>query len=118
MREIHILGDDTGESLYATRDFKAGETVLVFPDAEFQEQRDRYTVEHPSGGHFYHPLLAKCAHSCDPNCIVSFEQMALIAVRPIRAQERVSFDYGTTEKEFTHPFRCLCAASRCRGWIG
>jgi hypothetical protein len=113
-----VRKDATGESLYATRAYGPGDVVFQFEEVEWRPQRDRHTVQHPTGGHIFHPVLAKTAHSCEPNCSVSFPNRAMVAIRSIAAGEAVTFDYETTERWFSHPFWCVCGVRRCRGRIG
>lgn len=59
-------------------------------------------------------------HSCDPNCeVVVGEDLAvgLVARRPIRAGESLTFDYDTTEDDLRGVrggFACECGAPCCR----
>ncbi|MCR9245872.1 MAG: SET domain-containing protein-lysine N-methyltransferase [bacterium] len=54
-------------------------------------------------------------HSCDANCVL--HHRVLVAVRPIRAGEPVTFDYDTNEWQMSDPFDCCCGAPMCRGRI-
>lgn len=45
-------------------------------------------------------------HSCDPNA--ALVGLNLVALRPIRQWEEVTFDYNTTEYEMSTPFACNC----------
>ena len=109
--------DPTGQSLYAARCYRPGEPVLRFDHISWRPARDRYTVQHPGGGHIFHPVLAKVAHACDPNCRVSFRDRALVAIKDILPGQAITFDYKTTESRLSYPFQCLCGSSLCRGWI-
>lgn len=109
--------DDTGEALYAARAYWPADVVLKFDRLTWRPNRDRYTVQHPGGGHIFHPDLAKVTHGCEPNCRVSFLDRALIATRAILPGEPITFDYKTTESRLSHPFQCLCGSPHCRGWI-
>jgi hypothetical protein len=102
----------------AARAYRPGDVVFSFDEVEWRPQRDRDTVQHRHGGHIFHPLLARTAHSCDPNCCVSFPTSSMVAIRPIEAGEVISYDYETTETWFSHPFWCQCGSRRCRGRIG
>jgi uncharacterized protein len=113
---VEVKRDRTGSSLYAVRPFAAGETVFAFERVTWGE-RDSHTVEHPNGGHFRDPVLIHTAHSCAPNCRVSFEAMSMVALREIAVGEAISFDYATTESAITQAFDCLCGAPSCRGRI-
>ena len=119
MSTAHLLlrKDLTGEALYATRAYWPEDEVLRFDRLVWRPVRDRYTVQHPSGGHIFHPTLAKVSHACEPNCRVSFRERALVAVTPILPGEAITFDYQSTESRLSHPFQCLCGSPRCRGWI-
>jgi hypothetical protein len=109
---------DSDETVHATRAYRPGDVVFRFDEVEWRPQRDRHTVEHPAGGHFYHLLLSRTEHSCEPNCCVSLPDRVMVAIRPIEAGEAISYDYETTESWFSHPFWCRCGARRCRGRIG
>ena len=110
---------DAGDPpLRAAHAYRPGDVVFRFDEVEWRQQRDRDTVQHLGGGHVFHPLLARTAHSCEPNCCVSFPTHAVVAIRPIELGEVISYDYETTETWFSHPFWCLCGSRRCRGRIG
>ncbi|MGA0601890.1 hypothetical protein ACO2Q3_14380 [Caulobacter sp. KR2-114] len=110
--EIRHIG--TGEALYATRAFAAGEPIFTFDHISWRPRRDRYTVQTPDGQHLYDPILARVAHACDPNGRPSFRLMALVARRDIAPGALISFDYLTTEAEIADPFDCRCGAPACR----
>ena len=113
-----IKRDATGEALYATRRFEAGEAVFQCRRVTWRAQRDRHTFEDPSGHHFFDPILAKTAHGCDPNCRLAFDLLAIIARRDIAVGERIAIDYEKTEGAVRYPFDCVCGAPTCRGRIG
>jgi hypothetical protein len=104
--------------LHAERGYRPGDVVFRFDDGALRSQRDHETVQHPGGRHVFHPMLARTAHSCEPNCCVSFPISSMVAVRTIEAGEAITYDYETTETWFSHPFWCRCASRRCRGRIG
>jgi hypothetical protein len=57
-------------------------------------------------------------HSCDPNTGVvdnEFGGYDFVALREIRADEELTWDYETTEYESIAVGRCLCGAAACRG---
>ncbi len=115
---LFLKEDATGQALYAARTYRPGEIVVDFVEVDWRPKRDRYTVEHPSGLHLHHPVLASVSHSCDPNCQIDLNGRVLVALKTIAAGEAISFDYQTTERRFAYPFDCLCGFSGCRGRIG
>jgi SET domain-containing protein len=110
--------DSAGETVYAARAYRPGDVVFRFDDVEWRQQRDCDTVEHPGGGHVFNFMLARTAHSCEPNCCISFPTNSMAAIRPINAGEAITCDYESTETWFSHPFWCQCGSRRCRGRIG
>ena len=112
---VRRVGAD--ETLVAVRAFEAGEPVFAFAHVTWRGERDALTVEDPRGRHVFDPLLARVAHSCDPNCRPSFDLMALIARRDISPGETLAFDYLATESALCAPFDCGCGARACRGRI-
>lgn len=115
---LMLRKDRAGEKLYAARGYRAGERVLELDEVEWRPERDRETVEHPFGGHLYHPVLAKAAHACAPNCRIDFAGRALLASKPIAPGDLITIDYQSTDRRITRPFDCHCGAPRCRGRIG
>lgn len=67
----------------------------------------------PSGG-----LDDYVNHSCDPNAMVLVSDVGveLRAMRPIRPDEEITFDYSTTstEPEGEWSMDCLCGTNFCR----
>lgn len=55
-------------------------------------------------------------HSCLPNSGF-IDDVALIALGPIKAGEEIRFDYSTTMLERHWELDCLCGAPNCRGVI-
>ena len=115
---LMIRRDATGEALYATRRFEAGETVFECRRITWRVAADHYTFELPSGCHLFDPILAKTAHGCDPNSRLATDVMAVIARRDIARGERITIDYEKTQGAIAFPFDCVCGAPTCRGRIG
>ncbi|WCJ43491.1 Histone-lysine N-methyltransferase ASHH2 [Euphorbia peplus] len=63
-------------------------------------------------------------HSCDPNCrtekwVVNGEIcIGLFALRDIKKDEEVTFDYNYVRVFGAAAKKCYCGASNCRGYIG
>jgi hypothetical protein len=113
-----VRRDDTGLALYAGRAYAPGEVVFDFKNISWSTDRDKFTVEHTSGAHLFHPLLAKSSHGCDPNGRLDIRGRVMVAIRPIAAGDRIAIDYAATERRISHPFACLCRSANCRGRIG
>lgn len=55
-------------------------------------------------------------HSCDPNAGLH-GQIFLVAMRDIKAEEQVCFDYAMVIHLATYRFPCRCGSSCCRGVV-
>jgi SET domain-containing protein len=58
-------------------------------------------------------------HSCDPNCEVAGKGLKLwiFALRDIKKNEELSYDYGFGYDEDFKQFPCRCGAKNCCGYI-
>jgi len=111
-----------GEGVFATREFRAGETVIV----GVVERRAAVNGAHstqvgPGEWVLLAGLCTKANHSCDPNCGVRLNRSGapdLIARRAVRAGDEISFDYAMRNWTIEHfPRRCACGAPGCRGAV-
>ncbi len=125
-----------GRGAYAVAPFGAGDVVYDWtgcrlytrdqlPDP-YPEGEDKYLQvaddvyvgpygvpdEHDEPGDFIN-------HACDPNCRIEVDlpRIRLVALRPIRAGEEVTFDYAATMSNDPWTLDCKCGSPRCRGRI-
>jgi uncharacterized protein len=54
-------------------------------------------------------------HSCDPNCGFQ-DSFKIVAMRKIKKDEEVSFDYAMCETSF-YEIKCKCGSQICRGKV-
>ena len=121
---IKVAPCDVGLGIYAIRDFKAGERILIFKgsriDADdpihktpggsnlLQTGRRTYILPLPPG------LYAN--HSCNPNAgILNGRQ--LVTILPIAEGEEIRFDYSTTIFDDSWKMDCACGELNCRGVV-
>jgi hypothetical protein len=117
--------DKPGRGVFAVEPLRAGELVSVWggrivPRAEAEglaPEIRRYVVQ-VEEAQFLAPLEPLDAaelinHCCQPNCGLS-GQIALVALRPIRPGEEITFDYGTTDSSEFLCFSVSCGKSPCR----
>lgn len=113
-RRVKIETNEYGMGTIAARDINTGELILrikgiVVPAA------DRYTIQINDETHIFPDEDAGryLNHSCDPNARIDFSEWMLLAARPIRAGDEVTFNYLTSEWDMAEPFTCGCRADRC-----
>ena len=62
-------------------------------------------------------IAAFINHSCDPNCEADEidDRVFIRAMRNIRADEELSYDYNLYDGDIEDPAQCHCGARHCRG---
>jgi len=115
---------EVGRGLYVTRDFLAGEEILVFHGRRIDftatlAKGDRECDAFQIGPDLYLDLVPPGVyinHSCEPNTGVR-DDVRLVALRDLREGEEIRYDYSTTMDEDHWTLECLCGAPSCRGVI-
>jgi len=111
-----------GEGIFATKPFKAGETVMAGRIEKVLEKNDSHATQ--IGEHTYvrfAGLFIKPNHSCSPCCGVKVNEVgdhALVAMKDISIDEEITFDYAM--RNYTigfFPGNCACGSQQCRGQI-
>ena len=111
-----------GDGVFATRSFRAGETVLVgIIERWFNENHSHATQIDASTYVQLSGLAPKVNHSCDPNCGVRVNDRGapdLVARRLIAAGEEITFDYAMRNYSIEHfPAECGCGSPLCRRFV-
>lgn len=127
--DLEIRGTpDKGVGVFTTRPFSLLEVVLRFEGPRLKrsqlplfipDEEDHYLQVGPDD---YLGPSGKVDdfvnHSCLPNCgvvIVEDGMPLLVALRPLRSGEELTFDYSTTSTDIdTWSLTCLCGTPVCR----
>lgn len=117
----------SGNGIYALQPIIKGELVAVFggvvyeweafihlPERErslcIQVEERLFLVPRPIGEGDY------VNHSCNPNAGLS-GQIGLVAMRVIKPNEEVCFDYAMSDTMPYDEFNCGCGSANCRGKV-
>ncbi len=115
-----------GRAVFATRDIERGELIAVWggrvvTERELSELPDRRRLAIQIDERLF--LLSDVEgpadwfnHSCAPNAGVR-GQVSLVAMRPIRRGEEITYDYAMTDGSAYDEFDCACGATGCRGRV-
>jgi hypothetical protein len=111
-----------GDGVFATRFFRAGETVAV--GVIEQKLSENHSHASQLGEHDYvlHAgLISKFNHSCNPNCGIRLNALGghdFIAMRDIEPNEETTFDYAMRNYRIDNfSGHCTCGEQDCRGSI-
>lgn len=114
VREI----EPKGKGVFAAIDFAKGETVLVGRKVRVLPQRTPHSIQMDFD---LHVLIDEPAvlinHCCQPNTGVRNNQWGgydFVALVDIGAGDEITFDYETTETEFSARFQAACDVPECR----
>ncbi len=125
---VEVSPANGSHRLTALRPMPAG-TVILAVSGVFVDRPSKYSIQVDDNLHIeassgqLSPPDQGCHpwrflnHSCDPNAILVGLQ--LIAIKPVRPGDEITFDYNTTEYEMATPFTCRCGscgASVIRGF--
>jgi SET domain-containing protein len=108
-----------GRGVFAARDFKKGETVLVWcpklislDEAESLSEAEKNFLIKGSKNLLMQPPERYVNHSCEPNTEVV--NNSDVALRDIKTGEEITSDYASTTSV---TFRCHCGSKNCRDLI-
>jgi len=124
--QITVKCVDGEYQVIALADLEPGTTILEV-EGPVVARPSRYSIQVGPQAHV-HPPVSECFevdldhhqwrfmnHHCAPNA--TLRGRTLVAARPIRRGDEVTFDYHTTEYELASPFACTCDATDCLGVI-
>lgn len=135
-RNWRVLPRPEGDyGLFATRDIRAGEPILVFEEQPHHLVTRRHVEERWHGtrrewfDRYAWPLSDEVwvtwspdpeewrpvNHACDPSAWL--RGLDVVARREIRAGEEITLEYATFYDDRMPDFACDCGAPRCRGIV-
>jgi hypothetical protein len=113
----HDDSEIAGIGVFAGRNYRKGDVIWtlagpVRTDSQTGEDPDYVGI---GPGLWIDPArpLDKLNHCCEPNAAFG-RKRDLIALRPIREGEEITFDYSTTEVDPDWSMRCGCGTASCR----
>lgn len=106
----------TGQhSLHALVPFKKGALICQFAAGEVFTTPNYLTVQRAENEHItlVPEFLQYTNHSCSPNIFFDTDNMEIVAIKDIAANDELSFFYPSTELEMAQPFICFCGSRDC-----
>ena len=103
--------------LVANEDIAKGEPVFSCRPDEITRERTWRTIQIDFNRHLKNDLLDYVDHSCDPNSVFDVDRLAMVALKPIRKGEAITFFYPGAEVELAMDFDCHCGSRDCIGHV-
>ena len=120
--------------MYASKDIKSGTKIIQYKgkiisvketerNPKFDNDKSIYlfnlTKKYDLDGDFKYNTARLINHSCDPNCEVDGVGLKLwiYAVKDIKKNEELTYDYGFSFDKDYKDFPCRCGAKKCVGFI-
>lgn len=106
-------------ALFALRSYQSGAIIADFSAGTIAAEPTYLTVQVSIGKHItlQPEFLQYINHSCDPNVFFNTTTMQLLALKPLKVDEELTFFYPSTEWEMTQSFKCYCGSNVCIGNI-
>lgn len=106
-------------SLKALTAFKKGQVIHPFTYGKVHKSPNYLTVQLGEQRHIeLAPAFLECInHSCDPNVCFDTTLMQVIALKPIKKGEELTYFYPSTEWDMDQSFICNCNTTQCLGVI-
>jgi len=120
--------------LYANRNIKKGTKIIQYRGKlisikksevhpKFDNEKAIYLFninkKYDLDGDFKFNIARLINHSCEPNCEVIGKGLKIwvFAIRDIKKDEELSYDYGFSYDENYKDFPCRCGSKKCVGYI-
>jgi len=122
------------QGLYAAKNIKAGTRIIFYKGKiitkKETERNPKYdndkaiylfnlNSKYDLDGDFKYNTARLINHSCNPNCEVSGTGLKIwvFAIRDIKKNEELTYDYGFGFDEGYKDFPCRCKSKNCVGYI-
>jgi SET domain len=117
--EIRVDPITSHRSLFSMKAFKPEEPIVGFIARATHTTPNYLTVQISDNVHIeLLPECLECAnHSCEPNCFFNTTTMELMAIKPIKKGDELTFFYPSAEWDMDRSFDCLCGNENCIGVI-
>jgi hypothetical protein len=117
--EVRRRNTNDQNALFALRSYRAGEVIADFSAGTISAEPTYLTVQVGLRKHItlQPEFLQYINHSCDPNVFFDTTTMQLVALKPLKPEEEMTFFYPSTEWKMIQTFQCYCGSSHCLGEI-
>lgn len=117
--EIRIDPITSARSLFSMKEFKPEEPIVGFIARATYTTPNYLTVQIKDDVHIeLLPECLECAnHSCEPNCFFNTTTMELVAIKPVKKGDELTFFYPSAEWDMNQAFQCNCGNKECVGMI-
>ncbi len=106
-------------ALLGTAHFSQGDILCAFSARETLAEPNHLTIQLDENRHIHldPEILQYINHSCDPTVSFDVTRMALVALKPLRPDDELTFFYPSTEWSMARPFVCYCRSAACIGKV-
>ncbi len=115
-KKVEIKETNKGKGIFANKKIGKYERILEF-EKNFVTKPSNFTLRIAENIH----QISKdpCAkenfvnHSCEPNAYINFKDLSLKALRNIKPDEEIAYNYLTVDWDDEDIFECKCRAKNC-----
>lgn len=115
MDTYYIKRTHNQKGLFANKTIQKGSIIINFK-GEISDQPHRLSIQIGDNKHIYghdYETQYLMNHHCSPNAYINTETLQFIALKDIKKEEELTFNYNSTELKISHPFKCWCDSNNC-----
>ncbi len=117
--EVRRKSTNGQNSLFVLHSYQPGDRLTTFSAGTISAEPTYLTIQLGTRKHvtFDPEYLQYINHSCDPNVFIDTSAMEVIALKPLKPGDELSFFYPATEWKMIQRFHCYCGSPFCLGEI-
>ena len=115
--EVREIDNDI-KGVFSGNDIKGGSISYIFSPI-YVKKSTRTSIQFEDK-HFEDNIGKYLNHNCNPNTkVIKHDEnnIILLSIVDIKRNEELTFDYNTTEKRLSHPFKCNCHGKLITGYL-
>ena len=110
---LYVKKEDGHKGAFTRTGFNKGQILLDLSVGLLVRDPSRTSIQIHDGFHIEHEVAACINHACDPSCKIG--SLSVIALRDLKENEEVTFNYNENEDVLTNPFECKCCGKKILG---
>ncbi|MBI4146970.1 SET domain-containing protein [Candidatus Woesearchaeota archaeon] len=120
MNNVKIKQTNKGKGIFAAYELQKETKILKF-ERNFVTLPNTVTLRIDEHKHQLstnpHSAENYINHACDPNAYIDFNDLSLRALRKIKLEEEITYNYFTSDWDNEDPFDCKCGSPCCKKLI-
>ena len=110
---LYVKKEDRYKGAFTRTNFNKGQILLDLSMCLLIRDPSRTSIQVHDGFHVEHEGGACINPACNPSCKI--EGLSVVALRDLKEDEEVTFNYNENEDVLANPFECKCCGKMILG---